>query len=197
MGMSSNIGCAVLAAGRSQRLGRPKQLVSLAGEPLVRRIAQVALASDFGATAVVVGCHAPEVEAALAGLSLTLLPNPDWEEGMASSIRTAVRWAEAQALGGLVLVTCDQWRLDVAHLTRLKAAVTDGRSLAASKYGRAFGIPAAFGSGWYPRLAGLRGEHGAGPLLAGAAWAQRIDWPAGTDDLDTEADLARASAQLR
>jgi molybdenum cofactor cytidylyltransferase len=195
--MSSRIGCAVLAAGRSQRLGRPKQLVTLAGEPLVRRIAQVALASDFDAVAVVVGCHASEVEAALAGLTLTLLPNPDWEEGMAASIRAAARWAGEQALGALVLVTCDQWRLDSAHLARLKAAVAEPRALAASKYGRAYGVPAAFGSGWYPRLAGLRGEHGAGPLLAGAAWAQRIDWPAGVDDLDTEADLARASAQLR
>lgn len=194
--MSSRIGCAVLAAGRSQRLGRPKQLVSLAGVPLVRRIAEVVLASDFSAAAVVVGCHAPEVEAALGELPLTLLPNPEWEEGMAASIRAAARWAEQQALTGLVLVTCDQWRLDAAHLLRLKAALTDGRSLAASKYGRAFGVPAAFGSGWYPRLAGLRGEHGAGPLLAGAAWAQRIDWPAGADDLDTETDLARASAQL-
>jgi len=191
-GTSAGIWCAVLAGGRSERLGQPKQLVTIAGVPLVRRIAHVVLEAGFARCAIVLGCYAIEVEQALMGLPLELLPNPEWEEGMAASIRRAARWAEGSA--GLVLATCDQWRLSAEHLGRLRTAIAGPEDLAASHYENGTGVPAAFGSAWLGRLSGLSGGRGAGKLLAAAGSVQRIPWPEGADDLDTEADLARARA---
>ena len=184
----------MLAAGRSERLGRPKQLVLLQGTPLVRRMSEVALASHFTGCALITGCHAPAVERAVEGLSLSLLPNPDWQEGIASSIRVAASWARAQGFCALALTTCDQWRLSTAHLAKLRAALTDSQGLAGSHYGDTLGVPAIFGSGWFTHLQALSGDRGAGALLRTAAAAQRVPWPEGADDLDTEADLARARA---
>lgn len=192
--LSGGIGCAVLAAGRSERLGRPKQLVLLRRTPLVRRIAQVVLEGDFAACALITGCQAPAVEQAVQGLALQVLPNPDWEEGIASSIRVAARWAHSQGFLGLALTTCDQWRLSSAHLLRLCAELSGPEDLAGSQYANTLGVPAVFGNGWLARLQELSGDGGAGALLQAAAHARRVSWPEGADDLDTEADLARASA---
>src|SRR5512138_244962 len=63
-------GAAVLAAGGSARLGRPKQLLVLDGEPLVRRAARAALEAGFAPVVVVVGAHEAEVRAALSGLAV-------------------------------------------------------------------------------------------------------------------------------
>jgi molybdenum cofactor cytidylyltransferase len=192
--LTGGIGCAILAAGRSERLGRPKQLVLLHGTALVRRIAQTVLSSDFAGCALVTGCQAPAVERAVDGLALDLLPNPDWEEGMASSIRVAAHWAQTRGLSALALTTCDQWRLSTAHLAQLLAALSDTQALAGSQYANTLGVPAVFGSAWFTRLQGLAGDRGAGALLQGAAHARRVPWPEGADDLDTEADLAKACA---
>ena len=180
----SHIGCAILAAGRSERLGAPKQLIRLQGVPLVRRTAEVALASNFAATALITGHQAEAVKAAVADLPLHQLENPNWQEGIAASIRTAVAWAEKQGYSHLALTTCDQWRLSQAHLQNLIAAVSSPTDLAGSEYANTLGIPAIFGSHWYNQLDTLTGDRGAG----------RIPWPEGLDDLDTEADLKKAQA---
>jgi CTP:molybdopterin cytidylyltransferase MocA len=193
----TRIGCAVLAAGRSQRLGQPKQLVRLGDVPLVRQIAQVVLASDFEARAVVVGYCASDVQSALAGLEVSVLMNTAWEEGVASSIREAARWAEEQQLHGLVLTSCDQWRLSVAHLTQLRAAYQETEDLVGSAYAGAIGVPALFGRAWFARLQALSGDRGAGALLRASERTRCIAWPDGADDLDTAADLSKARASVR
>src|SRR4051812_43066870 len=68
-------GCAILAAGASRRLGFPKQLVELCGEPLVRRAVNSALRSGAAATAVVVGAHAPAVREVLRPVQVVTLDN--------------------------------------------------------------------------------------------------------------------------
>ncbi|HEX4354531.1 MAG TPA: NTP transferase domain-containing protein, partial [Polyangiales bacterium] len=72
----------ILAAGSSQRLGRPKQLLRLRGVPLVRHIANVVLDVACEARAIVVGCHAPEVLDALQGVALEPIMNVDHREGV-------------------------------------------------------------------------------------------------------------------
>lgn len=170
----------VLAAGASRRLGRPKQLVEVRGEPLVRRIARIAL-SACDPVAVVSG--AVPLQGALAGLPVAIVDNVFWAEGVASSIRAGITWASSAE--AVVLLTCDQALLDSAHLRALLRASADGR-LAASRYEGVLGVPAVFPRAYFPVLQALRGDRGAQPLLAPAV---PVDWPAGARDLDTIADL--------
>ncbi|MGH7287916.1 MAG: nucleotidyltransferase family protein, partial [Myxococcota bacterium] len=128
-----------------------------------------------------------------AGTRARVVVNPAWEEGVASSIRSAVSAAVAGRAAALLLVLCDQPTVDAALLERLIARHREGALLVACAYAGTLGPPALFGSAHFPALAALRGDRGAKPLLAGAA---TVDFPGGAIDLDTPADLERFRASL-
>jgi xanthine/CO dehydrogenase XdhC/CoxF family maturation factor/CTP:molybdopterin cytidylyltransferase MocA len=186
--------CAVLAAGASTRLGRPKQLVSFRGEPLVRSVTRAALASACERVAVIVGAE-PSVEAALHELPVQCVANPAWQEGIASSVRAAVAWAREQRAAGLVLVLADQPLLSSEHVDRLLFALRAGAPAAGSRYGDVLGVPAAFASSKFDDLAALQGDRGATRLLGETEQVVTISWPQGYLDVDSESDV-RALARL-
>lgn len=177
---------AILAAGGSSRLGRPKQLVLVGGEPLVRRTARVALASPCSAIAVVVGAAGDEVGRALAGLDVATPSNAAWTEGVASSIRVAAAWAKARSASALLLMVCDQPRLTTEHLTALLAEHARTGAVVGSGYRGTVGVPAVFPASSFGALEQLTGDRGARALLAGAA---AIAWEDGAIDVDSEADV--------
>lgn len=185
------IGCALLAAGASTRLGRPKQLLPLGGKPLVLRVFEQLRAAACDRYAVVLGSSAAEVGAAFEALPCDQLDNPAWSEGMASSIRVAARWAMAEQLGALLLAVCDQPKLTAAHVRALCAARTRPGVTVASGYAETCGAPALFDAGWFARLASLEGDRGAGALLRDDPSVVVVPWPDGVVDIDTPAD-ARA-----
>lgn len=185
------IGAAVLAAGASRRLGRPKQLVRHRGGPLVRTITAEACASHADRVAVVVGAHARDVASAVAGLPIAVEANWLWPEGIASSVRCAVAWAIRSRCDALCLLACDQPHLTAAHVDRLLSAFRTLGSVTpvASAYGCALGIPAVFSADSFHSLLGLAGDRGAVSLLA-ARGVGAVDWPDGLLDIDEPADLA-------
>lgn len=186
------IGGVVLAAGASRRLGRPKQLADFRGEPLVRSAVRALASSRCTAVAIVVGAHQEATTAAVADLGPIVLPNPDWEEGIASSIRVATHWADSSEYAGLVIAVCDQPFLTTEHVDALVAAFrADGRPVG-SGYSGVVGVPAVFGRSEFPDLARLRGDRGAGALLRTSATV--VEWPPGALDIDTD-DALEAAAQ--
>lgn len=188
------VAAAVLAAGASARLGRPKQLLDLRGRPLVRAVADEVCAVCSRVSAVVgTGPEAPDVERALEGSGVTLLWNEAWREGMAASVRAGASWASAlPCCEALLLVACDQPRLRAAHLAELVAAWhREGRGRAVgSGYDGVVGVPALFPRAVFPRLLALCGQEGARSVLREAD-AVRVDWADGALDVDTPDDLAR------
>jgi CTP:molybdopterin cytidylyltransferase MocA len=184
-------GIAVLAAGASRRLGQPKQLVVVDGRPLVQRTARVAAAVGCEGVAVILGCEADRIRAALGDVACEPLLNAAWNEGMASSIRVAAGWAELRGYAALMLLVCDQVRLGREHLLQLWAAWSADRSRpVASTYGEIRGIPAVFPRADYTSLLSLQGDRGAAGLLR-AREVTQVAWPDGACDLDTPEDLRR------
>ena len=182
--------CAVLAAGASRRLGYPKQLALHHGVPLVRRAALCATGSTATETAVVVGAHAAQVSAAVSGLPLTVLDNALWNDGLASSIRTAVAWAERRPCEGLLLVLCDQPRLTAEHLSHLIACFDQGGIAVASSYAGKNAVPAIFSRANFAELSRLQGDTGAGQLLNGGALVVDVTWHDGLFDVDTREEAS-------
>lgn len=180
----------VLAAGASRRLGRPKQLLKLNGESLAHRAARLALEAGYLPVRVVLGAVDAELRMALQDLPVCLLENPDWAEGLASSLRRGVaEWGEQEA--GLLVLACDQPALDVAILSDLARAFgIDPDRPVACGYGGGLGLPAVLPRRLAPELLQLRGDRGAKPLLIREK-AQTVDFPRGLLDLDTPEDLAR------
>ena len=185
------IACAMLAAGGSQRLGEPKQLLYRGDRTLVRATYDAVSGGGCEPIAVIVGAHAERIMAALAGAALARIDNPEWSTGIASSIRSALPWAAAIGCEALLLTGCDQPALSREHVAALCERIRGGASAAASGYGGIAGAPAVFTRAWFARLEGLRGDRGAGALLRGSADVEVLAWPGGADDVDTEADVER------
>jgi xanthine dehydrogenase accessory factor len=183
------VAIALLAAGGSRRLGRPKQLIAVDGQPLVRRMVTEACASAAARVAVVVGAHAEEVDAALAELPCARLHNPDWSRGLSSSVGRAARWAAQTASAALILCVVDQPALERDHLDRLIAAYRAGARRVASGYAGVRGVPALFDARDFPALQSLAGDRGAAAMLTPGTLT--ISWPPGAVDLDTDEDLRR------
>ena len=77
-----SIAAIVLAAGRSTRMGGPNKLLAdIGGKPMVRRVVEAALASRARPILVVTGHQADSLRAALAGLDVTFVDNPDYAAG--------------------------------------------------------------------------------------------------------------------
>ncbi len=191
--LHGTVASVVLAAGGSLRLGRPKQLVELDGVPLVRRVAMACL--ETGPVGVVLGAHASAVAGALGDLRVARISNDAWGEGIASSIRAAVAWAETTPASALVITLADQPLLATSHLTALRDAWLGGAPIAASSYSRTLGPPAIFDRACWPELAALTGDKGAGALLRSSDVAA-IEWPDGAFDVDTPGDIATLAERL-
>lgn len=180
----------ILAAGASRRLGRSKQLLTLEGETLLHRTARIAWESGLRPVRVVLGADAEIHREALAGLDIHVIQNPEWEEGMGSSLRAGVAELPPEVEAALLLV-CDQPALDGALLGRILAAheATPERVVAAH-YAGICGIPALFPRSFFPKLGVMCGDKGARSLLREGE-AVEVAFPGGELDLDVPADLER------
>src|SRR5436190_12440073 len=152
------VAAAILAAGTSSRLGRAKQLLPIeprsqhAGshDTLLGHALHVALASPCAPVGVVLGAHKEEIQVSVLPRfpGVEVIANPSFAEGIAASIRAAARWASDLAVSpdGLLLLLCDQPRLDAAHLGRLVArfAASSGERPVGSTYAGSIGVPAVF-----------------------------------------------------
>jgi molybdenum cofactor cytidylyltransferase len=193
-------GAIILAAGASSRLGSPKQLLLLDGQPLVTRAAQAALTAGAWPVVVVLGAHAEKIRPALARLPVIVVENAAWPEGMAASIRTGITTLGqfSRTLEAALIALCDQPAFDAAVIAQLLAAQhTTGRSIVAARYASRHGAPALLLRAHFPALAALTGETGARDLLNGdPTHIAAVDLPSLAQDLDTLADLAALSERI-
>jgi CTP:molybdopterin cytidylyltransferase MocA len=179
---------AVLAAGASQRFGRPKQLALLYGTPLVRYAILATATCHIAERTVVLGAHADEVARALDG-SIVPLRNPLWSEGIASSIRAAVAWAHGRRAAALVLLLGDQPLVGARHVGRLVDAWREGAPAVASVYADVLGVPALFDASLFAELRTLTGDRGAAGILRSRVDVARVPCPEASLDVDTSLDL--------
>lgn len=190
----SEIGAIILAAGASTRLGRPKQLVSFLGRPLVRRVAEAALVIHGTPVVVVVGAAAAATSAALVGLPLIVAKNADWNRGMGGSVVVGMKalLSARPTLGAAILLVCDQPFLTAATIDCLVAAYRrSGAGIVASGYAGALGVPALFDHSLFGELLALPAQRGAKAIIdARRDRVVEVPFHDGAVDIDTPEDLA-------
>ena len=183
------------AAGGSEAT---KLVAKLDGKPIVRSVAEAALASKARPVVVVAGHARNSVEAALAGLDVAIAFNPAFASGLASSLKAGLSAMPPNAAGALVLLG-DMPRIEPELIDALiDAFLKRERALAAAPLleGRR-GNPVLLGRGLFEAAMRLDGDEGARRLI-GALSADELVEVAASDlgaafDIDTPGDLATPS----
>jgi molybdenum cofactor cytidylyltransferase len=183
----------LLASGASRRFGANKLVAPLDGRPMVRWSAE-ALASAVDAAYVVVPSHDTEIRAALRGLHLHWVENPDADEGMARSIRAGVATLPAEA-EAVVITLGDQPLIDGNIIRNVLAAwrtAPPGIRAVAAEYEDGRGHPVLFGAALFAELRALEGDRGARELLASLGESLAVVHASGVRpaDVDTRDALA-------
>ena len=186
----------VLAGGEGARFSgpTPKLLAPFRGRPMVVWAVEAALAAELDQTLVVTG--AVDVAAALvaAGLAerLTLVANPHWASGQASSVIAAVRVADAAGHDAVVVGLGDQ-PLVPAEAWRLVAGAPPASPIVVATYGGERRNPVRLARSVWPELP-TDGDAGARVLMARRPeLASEIACPGEPADVDTQEDLKRWS----
>jgi CTP:molybdopterin cytidylyltransferase MocA len=182
----------ILAAGGSRRLGRPKQLLSVLGEPLLRRVVRMAADAAPDHLIVVLGSSASDCVPVIKDCNADIVVNPFWECGLAGSIRLGVERAEEEGANAVLLLLADQPWLNSEVIKRFLDRMSGQTDLIISaRYDGILGAPMMFGSDWFPQLKKLEGDQGAKNLVPKEGGRiDVIDWSEGAIDVDTPEDLA-------
>lgn len=190
------VGCIILAAGASRRLGQPKQLVPIDGQPMLARVTEAALATPgLWPVVVVLGAHKEVIRPSIVRLPVQIADNPAWAEGMASSLRIGLDTIAqfSRNIDAVLITLCDQPDLTTDTLTRLlQAHRQNACDVVAARYGGHIGAPAIVRRPLFAAMAHLTGDEGARQIfqhLPPAAIAA-VDFPELVRDIDTPADLA-------
>ncbi|MCP9237603.1 NTP transferase domain-containing protein [Lewinella sp. JB7] len=184
----------ILAAGRSQRMGQPKQLLPWKGGTLLRHTVRRVLEAGEGEVFVVLGAHGAAVSESLAGLPVELFHNPAFAEGLGSSLSVgARRIAALDRFTHLLVILGDQPGISPDYLREM---LNEGREhpdrIVATAYGERSGVPALFPAAYLARLAEGGGDAGAARILnANPTDVLRLTPPTPLFDIDTPEDYRR------
>jgi molybdenum cofactor cytidylyltransferase len=194
------IAAIVLAAGRSSRmLGPNKLLATLDGKPLVRLAAEAALGSRATSVTVVTGHRDRDIAAALDGLDLVVAHNPDFAEGLSTSLKRGLAAVPADAEAAIVMLG-DMPRVTAETVDRLIEAYDPARGaliVVPTAEGRR-GNPVLISRRFFPDLAAVTGDLGARQVIRSSPEAV-VEVELGDAvalDLDTPEALAAAGGQV-
>ena len=124
--ISKKIVLVLLAAGASRRLGQAKQLLEYNGDTLLRRSAKICIESQVGPLIVVLGHQIQKMYGKIEDLNLSIIENPQWEYGLASSIKAGLFETVKlyPKVEGIIFILCDQLFLNVDVLRQVAQVFT-------------------------------------------------------------------------
>jgi len=174
----SQVAGIVLAAGGSERLGSPKQLLEWMGKPFIHNVAKNALEAGLKPLVVVAGAEHEELGKALEGLPIKLAINPDWEKGQALSMQVGLR-ALPPACEGVMFLLCDQPQVSPVMIRQILERFAQNRSaITAPRIQDMRGNPVLFSKEAFSSLQQVDGDQG-----GRAVFNQfKVDWLPWIDD---------------
>jgi molybdenum cofactor cytidylyltransferase len=189
----------LLAAGRSTRMGGPNKMLAEAnGQPLVVHAAKAALASQAVEVVVVLGHMAEQVKAAIVAAvpkgRLRFVENPDFAQGLSTSVRTGIG-ALGKEIDAAIVQLGDMPGVTSNLLDRLMAAFSpvEGRSICVPTVGGKRGNPVLWARRFFAEMAKVEGDTGAKHLIgehADLVCEVEMTGEAAVTDIDTPEALA-------
>ncbi|MFC2124576.1 NTP transferase domain-containing protein, partial [Bacteroidota bacterium] len=147
--MEEKIAILILAAGASERFGKPKQLLIYKEHSLISKAVRTALKAKIGPCIVITGSHNKEVEHDLKVYEdkIRLYNNTKWEEGMGSSLRNGIKFINNNIpdVYGVIILLCDQPLINSNFLIEIvRSHFSSRKKIIASGYGGSWGAPVFF-----------------------------------------------------
>lgn len=193
----TNCAAIILAAGRSKRLGKPKQLLYHKGKTLLEHAINAARGASVQSIILVLGSDFESIINGIDTTGLHIIENGDWQAGIASSIVSGINalYDIAPLPDAAILMVCDQPFVTSSLLDQLLAAQrTTAKPIIASKYEDTIGIPALFHESFFLQLLGLKGDSGAKKIMQQYPDAlAAVPFPLGSIDIDTPDDYESLS----
>jgi xanthine dehydrogenase accessory factor len=179
-------------------MGQPKPLVPLQGKSLLARVLETVHSVHPSKTVVVLGSAAEEVRNGIDLRGATVVVNPDYSEGMASSLRLGASVATSR--GPLLIVLGDQPLVGAATLRALvRRHAAGGAKILVPTFQGVRGNPVLLDRSLVPELDSVRGDIGCRAIFPGHV-ADLVEVPVSDPgiliDVDTPADLARLEQAL-
>ncbi|MDQ6901446.1 MAG: nucleotidyltransferase family protein [Bacteroidota bacterium] len=190
-----NCAIIILAAGKSSRLGTPKQIITFQGKTLLQHAVDEAVQTSIQPIVVVVGAHDDAVVKTLDESNIHIIKNLNWEDGISSSIRGGLEALLEinTSIDGVIIMVCDQ-----PHVTHflleslLKEQQKSGQPIVASSYENILGTPVLFHKSFFKQLMRLAGDSGARKLIKEHPnTITFVSFPKGNIDIDTLEDYEK------
>jgi molybdenum cofactor cytidylyltransferase len=162
-----SIGALLLAAGQSRRMGKAnKMLVEINGTPMVVHAARALIASGTAPIIVVLGHEPAAVEAALKGLPVTFVRNPEYADGLSTSLKAGLA-ALPDRCNGAVIALGDMPEVTAADIESLIDAFdpVTGHTICVPTHHSKRGNPVLWGRRYFAEMAGVSGDVGARHLI--------------------------------
>ncbi|MBP2833788.1 nucleotidyltransferase family protein [Aquimarina sp. U1-2] len=163
-----DIAILILAAGSATRMGSIKQLLPYGKSTLLAHAIANAIHSEGNQVFCVIGAKADVVKNAILSAEVTTFYNPNYKEGLSSSIVAGVLYLEKNTIpaDALIVMLADQPLVDAAYINRLIAtSKKHPNQIIASSYGSKNGVPALFPKTYFKALLQLQGDKGARSFL--------------------------------
>jgi molybdenum cofactor cytidylyltransferase len=182
----------IIAAGRSARLGQPKQLLSFKNTFLLDYIINECQTSEVGDIFVVLGANRELIEPKLNHSTLKdIFYNSNWADGMGTSIACGISNIKDKNYDGVIVLLADQPFFTSNLLIQIiEHQINTLAKIIVSKYRKGMGPPTFFDKSLFEKLSKLKDDIGAKPIIKQYFnEIETVDFEKGNLDIDTVHDL--------
>ena len=183
-----NIAILILAAGKSSRMGRVKQLLKINSKTILENAIENAQNSKASSVFCVLGANYKLIKNSLINTKIEIIFNPNFENGISSSIVSGIKHIENQTINynSVLIMLADQPEVNSNYLNQLiKKHATNPQQIIASNYKDKAGVPAIFSKNYFNQLLQLSGDKGAKEFLNKQSGIVKIEQESPLIDLDT------------
>jgi molybdenum cofactor cytidylyltransferase len=161
----SSVAAILLAAGKSQRMGQNKLLMPFEGETIIERTLDNLLDSCVGEIIVVLGSRAQEIGEVIGSRKVIMVLNPDFANGMSTSLITGMKMVSNQAQFILVALGDQPLIKPYTYNWLIQSAITSDKGILVPIFHGQRGNPIVLSSGYVSDILGLKGDVGGRELL--------------------------------
>ncbi len=158
----------ILAAGCSTRTGESNKLLAeLGGIPVVTWVTTALVSSHAKPVILITGHEAAQVKHALADYAVNFVHNPDYADGMSTSLRRGIAALPHQVDGVLVCLGDMPW-ITAAHIDQLISNFdpAKGHAVCVPTFDGKRGNPVLWAKCFFPEISEIVGDVGARHLIS-------------------------------